>query len=548
MAQTSFKRKLIGTVARWLKSIPVIRPQDLATKGSGTVYFIEGDDDFIIKGKNTRFTQEVGQRDTLALSKTVQLMVDSVISDTEIKLKSPLTEEARHLLSTHLDDGMTYKVIPHVDQGQLYEKVHERLNNGGSIVIFPEGGSHDRSELLPLKAGFAIMALGAMAENENLNVKIIPVGLNYFHPHRFRSRAVVSYGNPVTIDKSLVEKYKQGGAAKREAIATLLNDGYDGLKSVTTNAPDYDTLMILAAARRLYKPAATHKLRIDQVVDLNRRFLLGYKHFKDDPQYKELENKVKAYNNQLKYFGISDHQVERTKTTLLSAAPILINRLTRLFFLAILGFPALIANVPVLILARIITLKKQKEALAGSSVKIAARDVLATWKVIVALVFTPVLYGFYSSILFLYLWRIGQYGIKSSFWWSVGSFVIQPFFAYLGVRLTETGFELVKSLQPLIVALSQPDAAANLREMREKLSNDITDFVNENGPTVLDDFDPNKFDHLELKKKAAEGWKWNGVFKSKKGEIIQQWFDDSSLFNFNSSTTKEQIAHSSDEE
>lgn len=261
-----------------------------------------------------------------------------------------------------------------------------------------------------------------------------------------------------------------------------------------------------------------------------------------------MENKVKAYNNQLKYFGISDHQVERTKTTLLSAAPILINRLVRLFFLAILGFPALIANAPLLILARVITLKKQKEALAGSSVKIAARDVLATWKVIVALVFTPILYGFYSSILFIYLWRFGQHGLKSSFWWSVGSFFIQPFFAYLGVRLVETGFELVKSLQPLIVALSQPDAATNLREMREKLSDDITNFVNEHGPTVLDDFDPHKFDHMELKKKAAESWKWNGVFKSKKTEIIQQWFDDSSLFNFSSSTNKEQILNSSDEE
>lgn len=88
------------------------------------------------------------------------------------------------------------------------------------------------------------MALGAMAEHENLNVKIVPVGLNYFHPHRFRSRAVVSYGTPISIDRSLVEKYKQGGAAKREAIAELLKDGQNGLRSVTVNAPNYETLMV----------------------------------------------------------------------------------------------------------------------------------------------------------------------------------------------------------------------------------------------------------------------------------------------------------------
>lgn len=70
------------------------------------------------------------------------------------------------------------------------------------------------------------------------------IGLNYFHPHRFRSRAVVSYGAPITIAPELVEKYAQGGPSKREAIAKLLDEGYDGLKSVTVNAPNYDTLMV----------------------------------------------------------------------------------------------------------------------------------------------------------------------------------------------------------------------------------------------------------------------------------------------------------------
>ena len=69
-------------------------------------------------------------------------------------------------------------------------------------------------------------------------------GLNYFHPHKFRSRAVISYGSPITVEKEWVELYKQGGSAKREAIAALLEAGHEGLKSVTVNAPNYDTLMV----------------------------------------------------------------------------------------------------------------------------------------------------------------------------------------------------------------------------------------------------------------------------------------------------------------
>lgn len=46
----------------------------------------------------------------------------------------------------------------------MYDKVWEALNNEDCIGIFPEGGSHDRTDLLPLKAGVCIMALGMMAK------------------------------------------------------------------------------------------------------------------------------------------------------------------------------------------------------------------------------------------------------------------------------------------------------------------------------------------------------------------------------------------------
>lgn len=41
------------------------------------------------------------------------------------------------------------------------------------------GGSHDRTDFLPLKHGLAIMALGAMAANPECDVKIVPVGVSF---------------------------------------------------------------------------------------------------------------------------------------------------------------------------------------------------------------------------------------------------------------------------------------------------------------------------------------------------------------------------------
>lgn len=56
----------------------------------------------------------------------------------------------------------SFKVIPKLDQSQMYESVWKELSENQCIGIFPEGGSHDRTDLLPLKAGVCIMALGAM--------------------------------------------------------------------------------------------------------------------------------------------------------------------------------------------------------------------------------------------------------------------------------------------------------------------------------------------------------------------------------------------------
>jgi glycerol-3-phosphate O-acyltransferase/dihydroxyacetone phosphate acyltransferase len=72
----------------------------------------------------------------------------------------------------------------------VYNKVLNKLEKGGCIGIFPEGGSHDRTELLPLKVGVALIAYTAF-EKRGMNIPIVPVGLNYFQAHRFRGKAIV---------------------------------------------------------------------------------------------------------------------------------------------------------------------------------------------------------------------------------------------------------------------------------------------------------------------------------------------------------------------
>ena len=90
------------------------------------------------------------------------------------------------------------------------------------------------------------MALGSLAANPDSGLKIVPCGMNYFHAHKFRSRAVVEFGPPVDVPTELVDMYRSG--ERREATRQLLETVYQSLVAVTVTSPDYDTLMV-----RLYK-------------------------------------------------------------------------------------------------------------------------------------------------------------------------------------------------------------------------------------------------------------------------------------------------------
>lgn len=101
----------------------------------------------------------------------------------------------------------------------------EVLQNREMMVIFPEGGIFRDKEIHPLKPGLARLALQAEASQPNLDVKIVPIHLDY-------SQEVPTWGCKVNIQIGQplpVENYKQGNI-KQEAqrltqdLTTALNE------------------------------------------------------------------------------------------------------------------------------------------------------------------------------------------------------------------------------------------------------------------------------------------------------------------------------------
>lgn len=251
---------------------------------------------------------------------------------------------------------------------------------------------------------------------------------------------------------------------------------------------------LIQAARRLYNP--THKkLPLPIIVELNRRLVKGYTYYKDDPRIMGLKKNVAAYNKQLRLLNVRDHQVEYAKFSAVKVILTLIYRLGKLGVLAIGTLPGLILFAPVFIATKLISIRKSREALAASTVKLQGRDVMATWKLLVAMGFAPALYWLYTILLtwWTYKNRVQGYVPEWVPLWMVFivGWVIFPSITFAALRFGETGMDIFKSLRPLLLSLNPTSANTlhKLRETRATLSREVTEVINTLGPEMFPDFD-----------------------------------------------------------
>lgn len=458
IAQKSYDRPVVGFFAKAFHCIPVVRPQDTAFKGDGLV-FSEGTTK--IQGQGTRFLTQVEEGAQLLLKGLSDpLKVKSVISDTELELAPDASAPAENA-------GVSYKVLPKVNQSTMYDMVYQSLNQGKCLGIFPEGGSHDRTDILPLKAGVAIIALGAYATH-HINVPIVPVGLNYFGGHRFGGRVVVEFGSPIEIPETLYTQYE---GDKRGAVDAVLQTVSDSMRGVIVPTPDFHTLQVAYMARRLFAHDGI-KLNAEQSMDLSRRFAAGIDRImqlssrEDSPTSSEdaiitepspeavqcikvLRDDIENYMTTLKSLGLRDHQVRQIGWW--SSAD-LVGRLFYLIFTMALGaIPQVLFNVPLMVIARALAVGEQKKALQASKVKVAARDVVMSYKIIYIIVFTPILYVIYAILLF----TLTSYS-TSTVWVILCSL---PAFSFLGMKASEQGFRTYLDVVPLFKRLKPQNRA-----------------------------------------------------------------------------------------
>jgi len=145
---------------------------------------------------------------------------------------------------------------------EVFENCYDLLNDKKSIAIFPEGNHHLNRRVRNLSKGFTRIIFGSLNKYKNLNIYIVPVGINYDQHINYPHSISLYYGeaflaNPFYDENDIHESTRQLVAKTR-----------DELKKLTTHIEDlefYDTKIaqLESLHPNFLDPFATNKLLED---------------------------------------------------------------------------------------------------------------------------------------------------------------------------------------------------------------------------------------------------------------------------------------------
>ncbi len=153
-----------------------------------------------------------------------------------------------------------------------FKRCYEFLEKKGTLLLFPEGTSEIERRLREIKTGTARIALGVEYQNNfEIGLKILPIGINYSDPTRFRSEVFVNVGEPI-----LVSDFKTEYDPERfDAVEALTNRIEQQLRELTIVTEDEEEDVLVKNIEILYKNQLFESLNLSSSEKKNEFLLIG---------------------------------------------------------------------------------------------------------------------------------------------------------------------------------------------------------------------------------------------------------------------------------
>lgn len=350
------------------------------------------------------------------------------------------------------------------------------LKRGGAIAICPEGVSHNEPRLRPLKTGAARIALGAAAQScddEKLEIKIVPVGLDYTAKTVFRSSALLHFGTPVTVPAIAMGA---DGEPPRAAVSMLSSEIEKALRDLVINAECERTLETITSAERIWSSEEETVLRTDtdaanlhRQLGLRQRFIEGYAFHRRTSETEtphaasysvvldELELQVKRYDRILRAARVDP----RDLTTVQHAPGALLRRVALQVLLILMLLPIAFFGAIVHYPAYRLTGSCANRFARGSD------DMVATIKMLAALLLFPLTW----LLIALACWQYMSFSI------AILALTLLPLSGYVAMRFLEIEERLSEQLRVLYVSHLRPSLFAELVAERRRIRKRIAELA-----------------------------------------------------------------------
>lgn len=345
---------------------------------------------------------------------------------------------------------------------EMFTRVRARLARGDAVALFPEGTSHSDPRLRPLRTGAARIALGVRSP---LPLRVQPVGLFYTAKERFRSAALVYFGDPFLVEPAPLDEQ---GEPPGDRVQHLTDRITESLAQVTLQADELEahefiarTERILASARRETDQAPRPDL--SEEFAYRRRLLNGYRVLqqRDPARLERIRTRVLRYEDRLRGAGVDPWDVPVGPFRAWRGLGKLLFFLGRFLLYLPLGIPGLLLHY---LPYRLIGMLSRTTA-KGSS------DVLATTKLISAAVVFPLSWIGVGILAWIWAGPVA----------AIGVLLLAPASGYAALRLTETADRALGAFRALGLWFAGRRRLLQLQVERRRLREDIVRLAGELG-------------------------------------------------------------------
>ena len=286
---------------------------------------------------------------------------------------------------------------------KTFEIARKLLKKSGAIAIFPEGVSHNETQLQPLKTGAARIALGTISIGENpssLDLKIVPVGLFYTNKTTFRSEALLSFGQPIDVAPVALDENGQPPPIDVKALTQKIEKG---LREVTINAESEAELKIARVAEDVYTSVTPHEENLAERLEILQKYLAE----PNAAANAKLEKQLAAYDQNLGKLGIESEFLalaDYSKRFVLKHA---LRRLWLLVLLAPFALFGAVLHFPAYQICKFLAYLQTKKG---------DFDMASTMKILAGIILMPLSWIIFAAVLEVYVnWKIAVLSIPFSF-------------------------------------------------------------------------------------------------------------------------------------